>query len=41
VLALAAAPLGWRWSSAGQIAALVTVLVAMLVTERKAAAASV
>jgi low temperature requirement protein LtrA len=31
---LAAAPIGWLWSSAGQIAALVLVLVAMLALER-------
>jgi len=33
LLALAAAPIGWLWSSVGLIAALVTVLVAMLAVE--------
>jgi len=36
VLALAAAPLGWRVSSAAEIGALVTALVLMLVAERRA-----
>lgn len=41
LLALAAAPIGWTWSSAAQIGALVMVLVGMLAIEKKTAAASV
>ena len=41
LLALMAAPIGWQWSGAGQIGAHVAVLVAMLVVEKKTAAASV
>ena len=40
LVAVAVAPIGWVWSSAGQIAALVVILVAMLVTEKKLASPS-
>jgi len=41
VIAVVAAPIGWRWSSAAQISALVATLIAMLVIERKTGASSV
>jgi low temperature requirement protein LtrA len=34
LVALATAPIGWRWSSAGQIAALTMIFVVMLASER-------